>query len=99
MPKVIWLTEPQEHDYPVAAGYLALLAPDNPHVAADLHKINHERPLSPVLLVRGDLDTARALHIADGYHRICAAHHTDENSDIPCHLAADDTPAVPPELA
>jgi len=65
-------------------------------VAADLHKINHERPLSPVLLVRGDLDTARPLHIADGYHRACAAHHTDENSDIPCHLAADDTPAVPP---
>jgi hypothetical protein len=27
------------------------------------------------------------LTIADGYHRVCASYHLDENADIPCHLA------------
>ena len=28
-------------------------------------------------------DTAQ---IADGYHRVCASYHIDENTDIPCHV-------------
>ena len=27
-----------------------------------------------------------ALTIADGYHRICASYHLDENEDIPCRM-------------
>jgi hypothetical protein len=68
-----------------AAG-LALLPRDNAHVAGDLDKIAKRRSLAPVLLVRGDLTTGRALQIADGYHRVCASYHVDENTDIPCIL-------------
>jgi hypothetical protein len=28
-PKIRWLKEPEDHDYPAAASYLALLLPDN----------------------------------------------------------------------
>lgn len=124
MNKVTWLDEPEEHDYPAAASYLALIAdagtvdavvdglrdqrnaaffkakdilraaglallpPDNPHVASDLRKIHEHKALSPILLVRGDLRGGVALQIADGYHRVCASYHTDENTDIPCRIAA-----------
>jgi hypothetical protein len=118
MAKVTWKNEPDEHDYPAAGNYLALIAPsnvvthlvdslreadiihqkakdilrasglrlldvDNPHVASDLKKIRKGIELSPVLLVRGDLASERALQIADGYHRVCASYHVDENTDIP----------------
>lgn len=69
------------------ASGLALLPPDNAHVAKDLDKVHDGEKLSPVLLVRGDLATGRPLTVADGYHRICASYHLDENSDIPCRLA------------
>jgi len=75
------------------ASGLALLPVDNAHVAADLEKIAKGRPLSPVLLVRGSLSSARPLHIADGYHRVCASYHTDENTDIPCRIAAVESPS------
>ena len=65
------------------ASRLALLPEDNPHVAADLKKIKKGKPLSPILVVRGDLDTDVAMQIADGYHRVCASYYTDENTDIP----------------
>src|SRR5262249_8451998 len=118
---VSWKAQPEEHDYPAAASYLSLLAPDahvetvvdrlraagisyfkakamlrasglallpvdNPHVAADLEKVKKGKALSPVLLVRGDLAGGMELHIADGYHRVCASYHTDENTDIPCRI-------------
>ena len=121
MAKVIWKEQPDEHDYPAAADYLALLAKpgqineivaalkkapivnkkakdllrasrlallpvDNPHVAADLAKIKKGKQLSPILLVRGDLASDVALQIADGYHRVCASYHTDENTDIPVKI-------------
>src|SRR5262249_21077257 len=70
-----------------AAG-LRLLPVDNPHVAADLAKIKKKQPLSPILLVRGDLATRVALQIADGYHRVCASYYTDENTDIPVILVS-----------
>jgi len=68
------------------ASGLELLPPDNAHVASDLAKVKAGQPLSPVLLVRGDLDRSRSLTIADGYHRICASYHPDENADIPCRI-------------
>lgn len=69
------------------AAQLRLLPVDNPHVAADLTKVEKGLPLSPILLVRGDFMTGVALQIADGYHRVCASYHTDENTDIPVILA------------
>ena len=69
------------------AAQLRLLPVDNPHVAADLTKIKKGQPLSPILLVRGDFVTGVPLQIADGYHRVCASYHTDENTDIPVILA------------
>jgi hypothetical protein len=65
------------------AAQLSLLPVDNPHVASDLAKIKKGESLSPILLVRGDFTTGVPLQIADGYHRVCASYHTDENTDIP----------------
>jgi len=69
------------------ASGLALLPVDNPHVARDLAKVDHGEKLSPVLLVRGDATRGLPLLVADGYHRICASYHIDENADIPCRIA------------
>ena len=119
--EVLWGDEPDEHDYPAAADYLALLATatqisdivaalkqapvvhkkakdllrasqlallaeDNPHVQRDLKKIKKGTPLSPILAVRGDLNTGVAMQIADGYHRVCASYYIDENTDIPVRI-------------
>lgn len=63
------------------ASRLELLPEDNKHVAKDLAKVKENKKLSPVLLVRAD-----PLVIADGYHRICASYHLDENAEIPCQI-------------
>lgn len=68
------------------ASRLPLLRAANVHVAGDLRKIRRGERLSPVLLVRGSLAGDVALTIADGYHRICASYHVDEDADIPCRL-------------
>ncbi len=73
-----------------AAG-LPLLAVDDPEVAKDLKKVARGEPLSPILLVRGDLAARRPLQIADGYHRVCASYHLNEDAGIPCRIA--DLPA------
>jgi hypothetical protein len=68
------------------ASRLALLAADDPHVAKDLTKVSNGELLSPVLLVRGNGKQSIPLIVADGYHRICASYHLDEDADIPCRL-------------
>jgi len=69
------------------ASRLPVLAPENIHVVKDIKKVNAGKKLSPVLLVRGRIDPAEvALTIADGYHRISASYHLDENADIPCRI-------------
>ena len=68
------------------ASRLEILGPDNVHVAKDLKKVKDGTPLSPILLVRGDARRDVALIVADGYHRVCASHHLDEDADIPCRL-------------
>ena len=72
------------------ASALPVLEEANRHVAEDLAKIRENKALSPVLLVRGDGARGRPLIIADGYHRICASWHTDENAPIPCRLVSND---------
>ncbi|HWA66936.1 MAG TPA: hypothetical protein VG899_11265 [Mycobacteriales bacterium] len=69
------------------AAQLALLPTDNAHVKADLAKIKDGKRLSPILLIRGNLTTGTPLQVADGYHRVCASYHVDENTDIPCRIA------------
>ena len=68
------------------ASALPILPLDNIHVAKDLAKVKKGELLSPVLLVRGRLDALVPLTVADGYHRICASYHLDENADIPCRI-------------
>jgi hypothetical protein len=68
------------------ASRLELLPPDNVHVKKDLAKVDGGQLLSPILLVRGRADADVALTVADGYHRICASYHLDENADIPCRI-------------
>ena len=68
------------------ASRLALLGAENVHVAKDLAQVKRGHPLSPVLLVRGFLPGDVPLTVADGYHRICASYHLDENADIPCRI-------------
>jgi hypothetical protein len=82
------------------ASQLPLLPADNFHVAADLQKVRKRQPLSPVLLVGGDLVRGFPLQIADGYHRVCASYHVMENTDIPCRLIDLPTarPAVTPAV-
>ena len=69
------------------ASRLELLAENNAHVSADLTRVRRGERLSPVLLVRGVLADDVALTVADGYHRICASYHLDENAAIPCRIA------------
>ncbi len=68
------------------ASALPALPADNVHVAKDLAKVGKGELLSPVLLVRGRLDANAPLTVADGYHRICASYHLNEDADIPCRI-------------
>lgn len=67
---------------------LAVLPPDNAHVAIDLARVQAGTKLSPVLIVRGNANLGIPAQIADGYHRVCASYHLDENADIPCHIVS-----------
>lgn len=69
------------------ASGLKLLPRNDYHVSSDLKKVATGEPLSPVLLVRGNIAKQIPLTIADGYHRICASYHLNENEDIPCRIA------------
>lgn len=68
------------------ASRLPLLSRDNPHVAGDFKKIKKGKPMSPVLLVRGNAGMDVPLLVADGYHRICASWYRDENIPIACRI-------------
>ena len=68
------------------ASGLPLLPHDEKHVAADLKRIHKGKALSPVLLVQGSMRYRVPLTVADGYHRICASCHFDENAAIACRI-------------
>lgn len=67
------------------ASELELLPAREPDVAKQMKRIARQEKLSPLLLVR-ESDHARLI-IADGFHRLCAAMHTDEQSMVPCKIA------------
>ena len=67
------------------ASGLSLLGISNEHVEKDRQKIQSQRKLSPLLLIR---DPANGkVVIADGYHRLCAVYSYDEDAIIPCKIA------------
>lgn len=68
------------------ASRLPLLPRSEAHVRADLGKLRKGEALAPVLLIQGDLSRERALVIADGYHRICAICHYDEDAPVQCRI-------------
>ena len=70
------------------ASTLNLLPENSPHVAHNLKKVRAREPLSPVLLVRGDVRRGLPLTVADGYHRLCASWYVDENVLIPCRMVS-----------
>ena len=70
------------------ASRLSLLPAENVYVKKDLAKVAAGKRLSPVLLVRGRGAKGIPLTVADGYHRICAGHHLDEDADVSCRLVA-----------
>ena len=67
------------------ASALPLLPENDPEVANDLKKVRRGAKLAPVLLVRRNLLDS-PLTVADGYHRICASYHLDEDAEIPCRI-------------
>lgn len=80
--------KPVEHvakDLLRASG-LPLLPRGEAHVEDDLAKLHRGDSLAPVLLVQGDLSRQRALVVADGYHRICAICHYDEDAPVRCRV-------------
>ncbi|MDP9074299.1 MAG: hypothetical protein M3N98_09020 [Actinomycetota bacterium] len=68
------------------ASRLPLLSTSNVHVTKNFKKVLDGGKLSPVLIVRGNIASDSPLTVADGYHRICASHHLNEDADIPCQL-------------
>src|SRR5438552_3681674 len=66
------------------ASGLSLLGVSNAHVEKDQMKIESGKSLSPLLLVRDA--THGKLHIADGYHRLCAIYSYDEDAVVPCKI-------------
>jgi hypothetical protein len=70
------------------ASNLELLPRNESHVKEDLKRLEKGKTLSPVLLVRGDILSGTALVIADGYHRVCAVCHFDEDAPIACRMAS-----------
>jgi hypothetical protein len=68
------------------ASRLPLLPMNNFHVKKDLKKVKQGSLLSPVLLVRGDIESDLPVIVADGYHRVCASYYLNETAEVPCHL-------------
>jgi hypothetical protein len=68
------------------ASRLELLPVADPEVRKDLNRVASGGRLSPVLLVRGRGSAGVSLIVADGYHRICASYHLDEDTEIACRL-------------
>lgn len=66
------------------ASKLSLLGVSNSHVQKDTKKIKKNMALSPLLLVRDELNGL--VIIADGYHRLCAIYRFDEDAMIFCKI-------------
>lgn len=68
------------------ASELKLLDDSNPQVRKNHDKIDQDVPLSPILLVR--TGNGGKVLVADGYHRLCAIYHLDQDALIPCKIVS-----------
>jgi disulfide oxidoreductase YuzD len=66
------------------ASGLSILGISNSHVRKDARKIKTGDLISPLLLVRDQVNGK--VIIADGYHRLCAVYRYDEDALIPCKI-------------
>lgn len=66
------------------ASGLSLLGVSNFQVEKDRQKIREGVALSPILLVRDQVNGC--VVVADGYHRLCAVYGFNENVLIPCRI-------------
>lgn len=66
------------------ASELPLLGISQHQIDRNLKKIKKNEALSPILLVR-DVENRRVI-VADGYHRLCAVYHHNDNMEIPCKI-------------
>ena len=66
------------------ASQLSMLGVSNSHVEKDRKKIIKGVSLSPLLLVRDEINGK--VMIADGYHRLCAIYGFDEDAMIHCKI-------------
>ena len=66
------------------ASKLSLLGISNSHVTKNIKKIKLGNKMSPLLLVRETINGN--VIIADGYHRMCAVYHFNEDELIPCKI-------------
>lgn len=66
------------------ASGLSLLGVSNSHIQKNYKKIKKKEKMSPLLLVRDHI-TGKVI-VADGYHRLCAVYHLDEDVVIPCKI-------------
>lgn len=69
------------------ASGLALLTMEDASVRRDLAKQFEGISWAPVMLVRGRVTKGQLLTIADGYHRVCASYHLNEDLHLPCLIA------------
>ena len=68
------------------ASGLPLLGISQHQIERNLKKIKRGESLSPILLIR---DTEqRKVIVADGYHRLCAVYHHNDNLEIPCKITS-----------
>lgn len=68
------------------AANLQPLPADDEHVAEVLARIDNGELLPPVYLVRGSLKNGNPVTIADGYHRISAAYHRGESTEVAAQI-------------
>jgi hypothetical protein len=68
------------------ASGLPILPTNNWHVTKDLRKIVDGVELSPILLIR-NVEVNKVI-IADGYHRLCASYHKDEDEMVKCKIVS-----------
>lgn len=66
------------------ASQLSLLGISNYHVEKNVKKIQNKEKMVPILLIRDSINGK--VVIADGYHRLCAVYHVDEDAMIPCKI-------------
>jgi len=66
---------------------LPILPMQDKEVALHIDELRAGIPIAPLLLVRGRLDKHTPLTIADGYHRLSAIYHLNEDAEVPCKIA------------